>query len=688
MPKADLPLVYPLAFRTNDTSKDSKMVNCYKETVSGKPELVKRPGKTQFTITPALTSNGQGLWEYNGSLFAVANGSLYNISTGTAVLVSAGLSTSNNMSWTNTLATSSPHPYMVMHDNVNGYYLDAVGNFIRIAGQIGLVVLQSPGAGYANTGTFTVTGTTGSGASGTFTAVNGLVTTLTLTNRGINYTGTLNVVFAASVSTYTGSIAATTLTVTGVTTGNVTPGQTITGTGITAGTTVVSQLTSAETPASTQAIVTLVTANNFDVADATGILVGQMVAGTGVPAGSFVTAVTGNSITINNAFTVAASGNYTFATPNLTGTYSVSVSQTVSSTTITSAVTTTAVASAANNSFPSNPVDGLVYLDGYVFAMDEQAVIWQSDAEDPTSWNPLNYITAVGDPDKGVGIAKHLNYLVAFKQWTTEFLYDAANATGSVLAINSTARIEVGCATGDSIQQFEETVVWMATTQEGGRTIALLSGLTEQIISNAAVERFLTASDLSGVYSWSYKIPGHTFYGLVLTDQDITLVYDLNEKEWHIWTTSKAFIGGGEGYFECTFVQSYPINSNTTYVLDAVTANVYTISPKTYVDPFGPISVRVVTPRIAFGSYVQKTNRELIVIGDSIDDVINVRHTNDDYANWSNYRQVDLSLSKPCLYNLGGFRRRAYELFYTGKYPLRLQFAEIHLSGQLPGEET
>jgi len=165
-------------------------------------------------------------------------------------------------------------------------------------------------------------------------------------------------------------------------------------------------------------------------------------------------------------------------------------------------------------------------------------------------------------------------------------------------------------------------------------------------------------------------------------------VYDLNEKEWHIWTTSKAFIGGGEGYFECTFVQNYPINSNTTYVLDAVTSNVYTISPKTYFDPFGPISVRVVTPRIAFGSYVQKTNRELVVIGDAVDDVINVRHTNDDYATWSNYRQVDLSLQKPCLYNLGSFRRRAYELFYTGNFPLRLQFAEIHLSGQLPGEET
>jgi len=548
MPKANLPLTPPLNQRTNDITKDAKMVNCFKETIDGKPWLVKRPGKNVYTVTPALPALGQGLWVYNNNLYAVANGTLYQVTGGTRVTKGTGLNTTNNISWANTATTTSPHPYMVLHDKVNGYYLDATGNWVLINGQVQTVSVSNGGLGYPSTGTFTITGTTGSGAAGTYIAdLSGTITSATLTSRGTNYSGTLTVNFSGTPST-------------------------------------------------------------------------------------------------------------------------------------------AATASAALNSFPANPVSGLPYLDGYVFAMDDLGVIWQCDEEDPTSWNPLNYITANAEPDKGIGIVKHLNYLVAFKQWTTEFYYDNANPTGSVLACNTTATLEVGCASGDSIQSFEEIVIWMANNREGGRTINVLSGQTPQVISNKAVENFLNASDLSTVYSWVYKIAGHTFYGLVLADQDVTMVYDLNEKDWHFWTTSKAFIGGREGYFECTFVQTFPANTKNNYVLDAVTGNVYNISVENYVDPFGPITVRVVTPRETFGTTKQKSNSELVILGDELNDVVNVRHTDDDYNTWSNYRPVDLSLDRPVLYNLGRFRRRAHEILYTGFQPLRLEVMELKLSGEAATE--
>ncbi len=549
MPKVELPLVTPLEQRTNDITKDAKMVNCYKETIAGRPHLVKRPGKATYTITPALSPRGQGLWVYNNNLYAVANGTLYQITGGTAIAKGTGLDVScDNVSFANTAATSSPHPYMVVHDKVNGYYLDATGSWVLINGQIQEVVINTGGLGYPTSGTFTVSGTTGSGAAGTYIATAlGTITSVTLTSRGTNYTGPLTVTFSGTPSS----------------------------------------------PATASAVV---------------------------------------------------------------------------------------------NSFPTNPVSGLPYLDGYVFCMDTRGTIWQSDEEDPTSWNSLNYITANAEPDQGVGLVKHLNYLVAFKQWTTEFYYDNANPVGSVLACNPTATLEIGCASGDSIQSFEEIVVWMANNKEGGRTINLLNGQVPTVISNKAIENFLNASDLSTVYSWVYKISGHTFYGLVLADQDVTMVYDLAEKEWHFWTTSKQFIGGGEGYFECTFVQTFPANTKNTYVLDAVTGNVYTIGVGNYKDPFGPITVRLVTARGRFGTSTQKSNSELAIFGDNINDTINVRHTNDDYDTWSAYRQVDLSLQKPILYNLGRFRRRAYEFLYTGFQPLRLDVCELKLSGEPPTE--
>ena len=684
MPKFNVPLVTNLNFRTNDVTKDAKMVNCYKETVSQRVYTVKRPGKKAYPITPTLPADGNGLWSYNSNLYAGASTNLYKITGGTSTLVNSGMS-GQNISWVNTLATSSPHPYMVFHDQVNGYTMDATGTIAKISSQIQDVVVTDGGAGYPPSGTFTVTGTTGSGATGTYLSYGGVITSATMTSPGSGYTGTLTVNFAGTTASVTGSIASTTLTVTAVSSGGLYTGMGITGTGVTAGTTITNQLTATGTAAATATFVSggVSGGNTIVLSTVTNIAINQLVSGTGVPTNTVVNNITNTTVTLSNNLTAQAAGTYKFYTQGGVGTYTIDPSQTVSSTTLTGAVTTAATATANLNSFPSNPVPGLVYLDGYVFAMDQTATIWQSDIENPTSWNALNYITAYNEPDQGVGIAKHINYLVAFKQWTTQFYYDNANAVGSVLSLNSSASLEIGCASGNSIQQLEETVIWMSTVKEGGRTISVLDGLRPTKVSTKAIEEFLNASDLSGVYSWIYKIAGHTFYGLVLTDQNVTLVYDFNEKEWHLWTTNKQYIGGTENYFECSYVTQFPFNSGNYYVLDAVNGLVFTLSEKNYVDPFGPITMRVVSHRNDIGTHDRKSDSSLTLHGDQINDVCQVRHADDDYNTWSAYRNIDLSLQKPILYNLGSYRRRVYEVLYTGSQPLRLAKIELDVSGNI-----
>jgi hypothetical protein len=676
--------------RTNSTAKDSRMVNCYKETLKDGVYAVKRPGKASYPITPALPDPGQGLWSYNNNLYAVCDGGLYQITGGTSTLLLGGLNNVNNISWVNTLPTTSPHPYMVFHDQVEGYYLDAVGNINQINKQVNQVVITNSGSGYpAAGGTFSVVGSiSGSGAGGTYETFNGAVVNMTLTSPGSNYEGTLTVNFTEDAATVTGSISGTTLTVTAVTDGALAAGMTISGTGVTAGTTIVKQLTSTGSIEATTTFVEdgLINTNTITLASVQGLFLNQLVTGTGVPTATIITAINTSTrtITISNDLTAQATGTYNFYNQGGVGTYQVSSSQTVSSTTIsTSGVTTQANASVNLNSFPSNPVPGLVYLNGYVFVMDSTGTVWQSDQENPKSWGALNDIRASNEPDAGMGLAKHLNYVVAFKQWTTDFLYDAGNPTGSVLSLNLPAHIELGCADGDTIQDFENTVVWMATTRNGSRTIAMLEGLAPKIVSTKAIENFINASDLSGVYSWAYKVPGHTFYGLVLTDQDITLVYDLNEQEWHQWTTSKQYIGGGENYFECSFVTPFPYNTNSYFVLDAVNGLVFTLSPDNYVDPFGPITMRIVSTRLDFGTIDQKTNPCVTLYGDNIQDVCQIRHTDNDYDTWSQYRNIDLNLQKPALFNNGRFRRRAWEVLYTGKNPLRLMKIELDLNGRV-----
>lgn len=136
----------------------------------------------------------------------------------------------------------------------------------------------------------------------------------------------------------TASIATTTLTCTGITSGRFYPGMILSGTGVTAGTYIYLQLSSTANAVATPTFVSGGTSGQakFVLSSVANIEARQFVSGTGVPANTRVVYVnTGtNEVTLSANFTVQASGTYTFRPWGYQGTYSVSPSQTVSSTTI------------------------------------------------------------------------------------------------------------------------------------------------------------------------------------------------------------------------------------------------------------------------------------------------------------------------------------------------------------------
>lgn len=139
-------------------------------------------------------------------------------------------------------------------------------------------------------------------------------------------------------------ISSTTMTCSVVTSGRLFPSMLLSGTGVTDGTYVYLQLSSTATPiVGTQAYVSGggVGTTSFVVSGGAGnIEARQFVSGTGVPANTrVISAVYDNNtqnttVTLNAAFTVQASGNYVFRPWGYAGTYSVSPSQTVSSTNV------------------------------------------------------------------------------------------------------------------------------------------------------------------------------------------------------------------------------------------------------------------------------------------------------------------------------------------------------------------
>ena len=86
-------------------------------------------------------------------------------------------------------------------------------------------------------------------------------------------------------------------------------GQGLTGTGLAAGTTVASVVPVVSQTATGPGA----TANEFTVASATGYVVGQVVSGTGIAANSVITAIAGNTITVDKATTATPAGTITGA---------------------------------------------------------------------------------------------------------------------------------------------------------------------------------------------------------------------------------------------------------------------------------------------------------------------------------------------------------------------------------------
>ena len=146
----------------------------------------------------------------------------------------------------------------------------------------------------------------------------------------------------ATIATGNYAFSTTTLTVTtAVATGVLQAGMTLSGTGVTGTPTIVAQLTATSSAVGSQAFASggAVGSSVVVLAAGTSFAVGQLFAGTGVPATTFITSVNGATITINKAFTAQASGTYTSYAPGGLGTYQVSTAQTTGTGTLTATTT-------------------------------------------------------------------------------------------------------------------------------------------------------------------------------------------------------------------------------------------------------------------------------------------------------------------------------------------------------------
>jgi len=324
--------------------------------------------------------------------------------------------------------------------------------------------------------------------------------------------------------------------------------------------------------------------------------------------------------------------------------------------------------------YPATTVPGNVYLDATTYVMDSMANIYGSDLNDPTSWDALNVIKAQIEPDHGVALASQLVYVIAFKQWSTEVFYDAANSSGSPLASVAGAKVSAGCRSAGSIQDIDGSLVWISATRSGQVGVMLMDNLKAVTISTPAVERLLHDADFTTVVSFKAKIGGHRFYVVTMVLSSLTLVYDLSSGLWAQWN------GLGLAYFP--FLAS-SFDSNQQVILQHTTnGKLYQLDLLQYTDDGEIIQVDLYTPNYDGNVKLKKTLTLMYIVGDqTAGSQLKIRCNDDDYnpKSWTNFRTVDLSTKRPMLTNCGTFVRRAYHLQHRANTPLRIKAIELHL---------
>ena len=685
MPIQRIPLSQPIETRDGLLNTDSKCVNGYFETRDVKREFIKRPGLIQQTVTPALPSaQAQGITYFKNNLYAVVNNVLYKIVPSTGVSSVVGTLTGDILQvyFAQTLNSN----YLFLHNQTNGYLVDGTtGAFTQIKNDnVASVTILTGGLGYTNpTVTFSAPSGGGTTATGTVTTSGSSVTAIAVNNAGTGYTSTPTVVIGTVWSTgltvtagqqvyygnnlYTYTVGGTT----GSTAPTFTSGTATDGTATIAFSGLVAKAICTISNGGINAVTMTAVGSGYNAAPIISFSGGG---GTGATADATWQAGVIESVTITNGGSgYTSSDNIVVTFTDVTG--------------------SGATATALLNAFPTGPfTPGVVFLDSYIFISTVAGRIYNCDLGNPNNWNALAYISSEAEPDNSTGIVKHLNYILDFGQWSTEFFYDAAGPyPASPLASAPSYRVEIGCANGNSIVTFEQIIIFIGVSKTTGTGIYGIDGTAPSKISTVYIDRILGNSNLQYVTAYAFRFNGHPFYVLTLHDLNVTIVYDVSEKMWHQWTmwaVGNATSGVPGIYAEQYFRPSYYAGDEAGYyVLDDDNGTLYTLSDLAYTDAGAPIYYRAVTDIVDNGTTKRKFYNRVEIVGDKNPATMNIRYSNDDYKTWSPYRTVNLNAGRPQIYQTGAARRRAWEFLCTDNQPLRLDAAEIDFDiGELENE--
>lgn len=306
--------------------------------------------------------------------------------------------------------------------------------------------------------------------------------------------------------------------------------------------------------------------------------------------------------------------------------------------------------------FPSPNTTDLIFHDGYLFVLKADASLWSCNFDDPTTWNPANFITAQMSNGVGVGLAHQNNYVVVLTDRQIQFFYDNANAAGSPMNNADSTMQQIGCAAQTSLQHTESKIFFVGNGETGEPIVYSLDGTTGlDPISDPPINRFLAAegSSITSCESMLIRIKGHYFYVLSLAVSKRTFVYDIDMETWVEWTD----ISYGTLW---PFVSTTQ-DANTVAAQHSSDGFIYILNNNIYLDNGAIFPVKAQLSKRDMETTKRKWMNRVELVGDvqTFPSPVSIYYTDDDYQTFSTPRVFDQS-QRVWFRGAGAPRRRAW----------------------------
>ena len=337
--------------------------------------------------------------------------------------------------------------------------------------------------------------------------------------------------------------------------------------------------------------------------------------------------------------------------------------------------------------FPT--ASSLAFQDGYfIVSKEDSSAFYISGINDGTSWAALDFTTVEGSPDKLVAIYSDRSNLWCFGTKITEVYQNTGSAVFPFQKIVG-ATVETGCAAKHTIQNIDNSLVWLGSDENGDDVVWRNNGYNAQRVSTQSIEKKIAeSSDTSESYAWVYHERGHAFYMLFVKGLDTTLCLDIATGLWHERAHRNVLTNKFEqhrGFCHIFFKGKHLIG-------DRETNQIYNMSLDFYSDNGDPLVKKRTTPhysqeRMLITHAQFELDMEVgvgLTSGQGSDPKIMMRYSDDGGHTWSSALWRDVG--KKGTYKtrvkwnrLGRSRDRVYDFEISD--PVFVQFNEAILNG-------